>query len=215
MSSKKRLLRKQKLYLIVDITSRKRPSIAKLEPLIKAAADIVQLRGKEISDKLFLCYATKLSELCKMHNVTFIVNDRPDIALAAFADGVHLGQDDMPPSAARKILGREKIIGLSTHSISQIEKSINIKEIDYIGVGPIFKTGTKPKAKPLTLRIIDNISKEKGALLYFAIGGINVDNIHSLLKAGAGRIAVIDCVFNSKDPLNTVRTLRKILYDAD
>ena len=215
MNSKKRLLRKQKLYLIVDITSRSRPSIAKLKPLIKEAADIVQLRGKEISDKLFLDYAIGFNKICKEHKITFIVNDRPDIALYAGADGVHLGQDDIAPSAARKILGKDKIVGLSTHSISQIKKSENIKEIDYIGIGPIFKTGTKPKAKPLGLGIIKKISKTRKNLLYFAIGGIDTYNIHRLLEAGARRIAVISCVFNSKNPLTTAKTLKKILYDTD
>lgn len=121
----------------------------------------------------------------------------------------------MPPSAARKILGRDKIIGLSTHSILQIKKAEKISEIDYIGIGPIFKTGTKPNVKPLGLGIIKKISKTKNAPIYFAIGGIDRENIYNLLKAGAARIAVINCVFNSKNPLTTSKTLKRILYDTD
>lgn len=145
----------------------------------------------------------------------FIVNDRADIALVSEADGLHIGQDDIPPYLARKILGNKKILGLSTHNLTQIKKVRACKEIDYIGVGPIFRTETKTDQRPIGLSLIRKISKDKRLLPFFAIGGITVNNLSHLIKAGANRIAVCGAVFNSKEPVKTVGKFKEILYDPD
>lgn len=225
MTLRKRLLQNRRLYLIVNITPTQRPSSARLEAILRSGVDIVQLRckprtfgkvqGKELSDRVFLEYAFELRRLSRVNNLIFIINDRADIALASEADGLHIGQDDIPPHLARKILGNKKILGLSTHNLTQIKRARACKEIDYIGIGPIFKTETKPKRRPIGLSLIRDISKDKKLLPFFSIGGITVNNLNRLIRAGADRIAVCSAVFNSKNPAKTVGKFREILYDPD
>lgn len=183
--------------------------------MLGCGIDIVQLRCKGVSASIFLKYALRLRRLSRAFNVIFIVNDRADIAIASDADGLHIGQDDIPPSLARKILGKDRIIGLSTHNLAQIGEAKTTKDIDYIGVGPIFKTDAKPDIKPLGLSIIRDISKKRRIPPFFAIGGINISNIDRLVSAGAKRIAVSRGVFNSKNPIKTIECFREILYDSD
>lgn len=215
MGLRRRLLQNQKFYLIVNITPSQKPSSAKLESILRSGIDIVQLRCKDVSDRVFLEYALKLRRLCRINNLVFIINDRVDLVLVSGADGVHLGQGDIPPSAARRILGHKKIIGLSTHNLTQIRKAKISKEIDYIGVGPVFRTEAKAGQRPLGLSLIRKISKDKRSLPFFAIGGITVSKLRPLIQAGADRIAVCGSVFNSKDPVKTAGEFRKILYDPD
>jgi len=153
-----------------------------------------------------------LSSSCKK---VFIVNDRVDIALASDADGLHIGQDDIAPAVARKILGQGKIIGLSTHSRRQIDKALSLKALDYIGIGPIFKTSTKPSAKPIGLTLIRYLSRKRDALAFFAIGGIGPDNIEAVAKAGAKRIAAASAIIDSKRPISVLKKIRKVLDEAD
>lgn len=156
-----------------------------------------------------------MRELSRVNKLLFIVNDRADIALVSEADGLHIGQEDLPPHQARKILGNKKILGLSTHNLAQIKKARTCKEIDYIGVGPIFKTATLPEVKPIGLSLIMGIAKDKRVLPSFAIGGITVNNIDRLRRAGAERVALCNALFNSKRPAAAVGKLKKALYDPD
>ena len=214
MNSKRKLLKTLRFYLIVNISPRHIVSLVKLRHILKQDVDIVQLRGKGISDRSFLSYAQALRKLCKSCGIIFIVNDRADIAIACGADGVHVGQDDISPSLAKRILGKDKIIGLSTHNRKQIDKACSSVAVDYIGIGPIFHTDAKSDTKPVGVRLIKYINHRKGKLPFFAIGGITTKNIGPLAKAGAKAIAVSSAVFSSPNPETTINLLRNKLDDT-
>ncbi len=165
---------------------------------VKAGINMVQFRCKEGPDNEILRKAKDIASICKRYNSLFIINDRIDIALASKADGVHLGQTDFPIETAREILGSEKIIGLSTHSLEQI-KHAQSKDCDYIGVGPIYESNSKPLQEPLGVNFLKNL-KPHINIPWFAIGGINKINLSEVNNAGAQRIAVINAIMNAKDP---------------
>lgn len=155
------------------------------QEIITAGVEIIQFRAKGLTDKEFVNYALKLRHLAQ--NITFIINDRVDIALVVEADSVHLGQDDMPVSLARKLL-KEKIIGLSTHNLEQAIAASK-EEIDYLAIGPIYQTTTKRNVlPPLGSEIIKEIKKII-SLPIIAIGGINEDNIEEVIDADGVAIA--------------------------
>jgi thiamine-phosphate pyrophosphorylase len=153
--------------------------------------DIVQLREYSLTDSALLAMARKVREVTRAYDALFIVNNRPDIARLSDADGVHLGQDDMPASEARKILGEGKLVGLSTHGMDQARKAI-ADGADYIGVGPIYPTQTKKNVVPaVSLDYIKQVTVSGMNLPFFAIGGIKLNNLEEVLKAGARRVAVV------------------------
>ncbi|GFR37542.1 hypothetical protein PRECH8_08380 [Insulibacter thermoxylanivorax] len=179
-----------------------------MEEAIKGGADIVQLRDKKGTKREILEKAYALRELTARYNVTFIVNDHIDIALACEADGVHLGQDDLPLSEARKLMGK-RIIGISTHRIEEA-RAAEAEGADYIGVGPIFPTKTKEHAKPVTTEYIKQVEREI-KIPYVAIGGIKLHNVDDVLAAGARRICAVSEIVGSPDPAETCRAfIRKI-----
>jgi thiamine-phosphate pyrophosphorylase len=190
-------------------------AFSKIRKILAAGVDIAQLRCKGLSDRVFLEYARRLKKVCGLYNILFIVNDRPEIALASDADGLHVGQDDIPPLICRKIIGEKKILGLSTHSIAQAKKAFNDKSIDYIGIGPIFNTETKPDKSPIGLKVIRRISRRKASTPFFAIGGINLSNIDKLMGAGAKNIALSSAVFDARVPAAVVKRLKDKLYDSN
>ncbi len=165
---------------------------------LEAGVDMVQYRCKESNDMQRLAEAKELSSICKSFGALFIINDRIDIALASEADGVHLGQDDLPTKTARKLLGNERLIGRSTHSIKQL-KNAQEEGCDYLGVGPVHSTKTKPELKPLGLNYVSEVSKTTH-LPWFAIGGVNASNLNSVRAAGAKKIAISNAIMNAKDP---------------
>jgi len=166
--------------------------------LIKGGAKIVQLRDKYASPKDFYADANEALKFARENSVKIIINDRVDIALALKADGVHLGQDDLPPEKARKILGEKAIIGFSTHNLDQAEKAVKLP-IDYLAIGPIFDT--KTKENPDKTVGIENIKKVREAIGDFplvAIGGITLENFRDVLSEGADSVAVVsDLLFNA------------------
>lgn len=171
-----------------------------LEEAIQGGIDIIQLRKKNENEKKILELAKEIKKIILNTDVLFIVNDRIDLALACDADGVHLGQDDMPIYEARKITPDGFIIGLSTHNIEQGEKGLK-SHTDYIGVGPVFQTPTKPDYLPAGLEYVEWASKNIKDIPFFAIGGIDETNIDKVVSAGAKRIAVVRAIMNAKDPL--------------
>lgn len=186
-------MRDFRLYVIVDRSaSQGRDPVYVAKEAIAGGADVIQLRDKEGMVKEIVKVASEIRSLTRKKKVLFIINDRPDIAFAVNADGVHLGQDDLPFEAARKILGKDKIIGLSTHSISQ---ALEAQETgaDYIGIGPIFSTPTKPEYKAVGLELITKL-KDRIKIPFVAIGGIEDSNLDRVLAAGARRIAVVRAV---------------------
>ena len=204
--SKRQTLKDCSIYLIT--TNR-----GELEEIVhqtlKAGVKIIQYREKFLPDHEKISQAKCLANLCKKYNSLFIVNDRIDIALAVDADGIHLGQEDIPTKIARELLGTEKIIGRSTHCIEEI-KTAEEEGCDYIGIGPIFPSETKKQLTPIG---IDSLRKGLSQTLLpaFAIGGINSSNINKLNQINNLRIAVSDAIINSNDPFSRTEQLLKYL----
>jgi len=180
-----------------------------LDSLLDNGLDMVQLRIKNIPDNKLLDYAFELKTLIAQNGKTLVINDRADIAKIIDADGIHLGQDDLPIKEAKSIIGRNKIIGISTHNEHQLRTAID-NGCDYIGVGPVFNSKTKIFNK---LAGIDFVQAANAvcSIPWFAIGGIDTQNITQLAKHGVKRIAVSNSLFNSENPLKTIKFLRQAL----
>lgn len=193
------MMKNFELYAITDERFHKgRKMIEVMEEAIQGGVDIVQLRDKDASKKTLLKKAKALRELTREYGVRFIVNDHIDVALAADADGVHLGQDDLPLEEARKIVGSDKIIGISTHSIEQALEAER-GGADYIGVGPVFTTNTKDDVvDPVTIQYV-NEAVEKVTIPFVAIGGIKLDNVDEVLRTGARSICAVSEIVGSTD----------------
>ncbi len=176
---------------------------------IRGGADVIQLREKDMSRRAKLELGMKLRELTKSEGVLFIVNDDIDLAIILDADGVHLGQEDIPIRFARPLM-EKKIIGISTHSLEQVEMAIE-EGADYIGIGPVFETATKSDREPLIG--LDFLSRMKHVcpIPYVAIGGIGKDTIGSLVEAGCHRAAVISDIMLAPDIEKRCDELRRSL----
>lgn len=205
---------KVRLYLLVGtevgISKEALPSL--LAELLEAGIDAVQLREKSLSDRDLLILAEKLSALCKEKNKILIINDRPDIAELSDADGVHLGQEDLPPSYARKILSSNKIIGISTHNQKELDEAIKLNPT-YIAIGPAFSSPTKPNLSPISLDFIKETIDilKKVDIPELLIGGITKDNIQILLEIGARRFAIQSGILKRPDPIRTTQTIRSMI----
>jgi thiamine-phosphate pyrophosphorylase len=187
------------LYVILDPSIRPDRSLTDvLKASAEAGAKIFQYRNKTASMKEAYADASALRKVASEVGVTFIVNDRCDLALAVGADGVHLGQGDLPYSYARTIMGPTKLIGLSTHNMGQVKEAEIVKP-DYIGFGPIFKPGSKKDHDPVVgiegLRAIRLLT----ALPIFAIGGVTLENVGEVMQAGANGVAVISAILDAPD----------------
>lgn len=176
-----------------------------IEQAILGGVTVVQLREKQANGRELYETAVKVRELTERYNIPLIINDRVDIALAAGADGVHLGQSDLPCHIARKILGNDKIIGLSARNI---ERAIEAERsgADYLGVGAMFPTSTKTDAKVVTPSVIKEI-KNKIKIPVVAIGGINLDNIDKLKGCGIDGAAVVSAIMGSEFPRKSAKEL--------
>jgi len=159
---------------------------------------IIQHRFKTGTDKDNLQEAIKIKHLCKRYNSLFIINDRLDIAIASNADGIHLGQDDLDLKTARKLLGFSKIIGISANNEADISNALK-EGCDYIGIGPVFETATKKNKKTLGIEKIKTLTKDLN-IPWFAIGGINSNNISYLKSNGFKKVALVSQLMNSEDP---------------
>ena len=189
-------IRKNKLYdsNLYLITSDDKKIFKKVTDAINSGVNIVQFRCKELNDKDKLKQAQQIALICKKNGALFIVNDRVDIAISTNADGVHIGQEDLPVKVVRDILGPEKLIGKSIHSIEQLREA-QLEGCDYIGFGPIHETKTKPNLIPKGIRLAEQVSQE-ASIPSFAIGGININNIDELLSIGVERIAISGSIMN-------------------
>jgi thiamine-phosphate pyrophosphorylase len=204
-----------RLYVLITQSACKIPWDQTAELAIQGGADCIQLREKDLPDSDLLSRARHLAELCHRRGVLFIVNDRPDIAVLSDADGVHLGQDDLPPDQARKILGDQKIIGVSTHNIDQARQAA-AAGADYIGVGPIFKSETKPRAFLAGLEYAAAVAADQEiAISKVAIAGIGPDNIDKVLATGIKAIAVTSAVTQAADVEAAARKLKEKMLQID
>ena len=192
------------LYFITDSKLTKKTIIDDVKSAINGGVKVIQYREKYASTKQMMEEAKEIKKLCQKNKVIFLVNDRIDIALAVDADGVHIGQDDMPYETARRLLGKNKIIGLSAHDV---EESVKAEKsgADYIGLGPIFSTNTKADAgRACGTEMISKV-KEHVKIPIIAIGGINESTINEVLKAGAKNIAIISAVLSKDDVEQSIR----------
>lgn len=203
-------LSKARLYLVCDT----RPGGRTLPDVLKAAlaggVDVVQLRDKHLSDDALTEKAREAGTLCAAHGALLIVNDRPVVALAARADGVHVGQEDMPLSEVRELVGGELLVGLSTHAPIEIDAA---GEADYIGVGPVHATPTKPGRPAVGLELV-RYAAANAHCPFFAIGGLSAANVGAVLDAGATRVAVVRAIAGAADPEMAARALRETLDGA-
>lgn len=192
-----------KIYPITDPKISGLSHFAQVERLIAGGATLIQLREKSLPPKEFYDEAVECIEFARRQNVKILINDRVDIALAAKADGVHLGQTDLPPDEARKILGDAAIIGFSTHNLAQFAAALRFP-VDYLAVGPIFRTSTKEKPDAVVgLEKLREICQIKNGLPVVAIGGIALDNFAAVLASGADCVAVISAILAKPDEITT------------
>lgn len=201
------------LYIITDQRiSHGKSHLEVAEAALAGGATVIQFRDKEMKDSEAIVFCREIYKLTKKKGVSFIVNDRVEVAKAVDTDGVHLGQEDMSFSLARKILGKEKIIGISVETVKQAIKAVE-GGADYLGIGPIYPTATKPDAgKALGIARLKEI-RESVNIPIVAIGGINEDNLEEVLRAGADGVAVISAVVGALDVTQACRKLKnKIDY---
>jgi thiamine-phosphate pyrophosphorylase len=184
--------------------------IALTQRCVAGGADCIQLRAKNIDDAKLFAVAVEFVKVCKSAGVLSIINDRADIAIAAGADGVHLGQDDLPVEQVRKLQASPLIIGKSTHSLEQLNSACS-EYPTYVSLGPVFSTVTKPAVEAVGLDYVREGTKQLAdtGIANVAIGGITVDNVEDVLEAGAGSIAVCSAVTQAKDPIAACQTLKK------
>jgi len=188
---------KRGLYAILDSALFEDDLINAAGIFVKLKVPVLQLRVKDREDREFACLALEIRKITKGSGTLFIVNDRLDIALVSGADGLHLGQGDLPYHLARGILGKERLIGLSTHSIKEAVEA-EVLGADYIGLGPIFKTSTKPHLEPKGVALIKEVRK-RVKIPIVAIGGINEENVGEVLASGADGVALASCLSKAKD----------------
>ena len=209
MNWKKKLLKKSRLYVIIDKEVCARKSLLDLVRQIKSGTKIIQCRDKSSRKEEVLKTTCLLRKSLKNCHTLFIVNDYLDVARISDCDGIHLGQGDTSLKVARKILGRDKIIGISCHNLKEAQAAQE-NGADYISIGPIFSTSLKPDYKPGGLNLIKKVAK-KINIPVFAIGGIDESNIKQVLSCGAKRVAVCRAVCSAKNPDKAVRIFNKYL----
>ncbi|MCX5693909.1 MAG: thiamine phosphate synthase [Candidatus Omnitrophica bacterium] len=213
-SPRERLATSNGVYLILDKPKFYRFSLKKIRSLVAGKkVGLIQLRDKYGSKSDVLKFAIRLAKEVASTKTLFIINDYVDIAFAAKADGVHLGQGDLSLIKARKILGKNKIIGISCHNLSQALKAQE-EGADYIGIGPIYATATKPGYKAIGLKAAAEL-KTKIKIPYFAIGNIHEGNIEKVSAAGIRRVAVCRAILEAKNPNLSVKGLYKKLKKYD
>jgi len=205
--NRRQRLRRARLYLVLE----GRPGGRGPEPLLRAAleggVDMVQLRDKQADDESLLRAAAVFRRLCDERGALFWVNDRPDIALAAGADGVHVGQDDAPVERVREEVGPDVLVGLSTHTPEQLDEGL-ASGADELSVGPVFETPTKAGRPATGLELVRYAAATAPDAPWFAIGGIDPETVRDVAAAGATRAVVVRAIRDARDPAEAARELR-------
>lgn len=199
-------LKEAQLYLV---TSASDNLLQVVESALQGGVKLVQYRDKNADDAVRLANAQRLCRLCHDYGALFLVNDRVDLALAVNADGVHLGQQDLPIAVARQLLGSQRLIGRSTTNPDEMARAIAEKP-DYIGVGPVYATPTKAGKAPAGLDYV-RYATAHSPLPWFAIGGIDAQNASEVLQAGATNVAVVRAVMDAQNPQATTQALLSLL----
>jgi thiamine-phosphate pyrophosphorylase len=196
------ILELPKIYPITDIGFSGLSHAEQVERLAAGGATFIQMREKNLPPAQFFGEAMKVVELARQLSVRIIINDRADVALATKADGVHLGQDDLPAEAARRILGNDAIIGYSTHNLDQAQRALSLP-IDYLAIGPIFATTSKSDTEPVVgLDGLRSVARTANTVPIVAIGGITFENVRAVIEAGATSVAVISALLTEKDSIS-------------
>jgi thiamine-phosphate pyrophosphorylase len=198
-------LRDARLYFVADRSGMQHA----LDAALAGGADLFQLRDKDASNDELLAAAETAREKCRAAGALFLINDRPDLAVACDADGVHVGQDDTPVGRAREIVGPDAIVGLSTHSVKQAQAGCR-SGADYIAVGPVHATPTKEGRPAIGVEPIKYAAAHV-SVPWFAIGGIDTKTVGDVVRAGARRIVVVRALTDAEDPEAVARTLRTSL----
>jgi thiamine-phosphate pyrophosphorylase len=202
-----------KLYPVTDARLSGLSHAEQVARLIDGGATFIQLREKGMSPRDFYREAEEALKLARARGARLIINDRVDIALALRADGVHLGQDDLPPEAARRVLGSRAIIGFSTHNLEQAREAARLP-VDYIAIGPIFPTSSKDNPAPVVgLEGLSRVRQVTGTIPLVAIGGIGSENARAALAAGSDAIAVISLLLSR--PSEITRRTRELLNSLE
>jgi thiamine-phosphate pyrophosphorylase len=204
-------LNDKRLYVLVDGATSETEFVNLVSGLIEANVDVLQLRDKTMDDRTLLTRAKKLRSLTANSKTLFIMNDRPDIAIASDADGVHVGQDELPVHEVRRLVGAKMLVGVSTHSINQARRAM-MEGANYIGAGPVFNSETKifDAGKLLGVEQLKEIVAEI-KIPTFAIGGINKENIQELIETGVKRVAIGAAITKAKEPMKSARELRQMM----
>jgi thiamine-phosphate pyrophosphorylase len=214
---RRRRLAAARLYVVTDARQGRGDLAAFLEEILDAGVDVIQLREKDAEAGDLLRWAEVFREAAERHQALFFVNDRADVALACGADGVHVGQDDLPPAFVRGLVGPDVLIGLSTHDPGQFAGAA--PEADHLCAGPVHATPTKPGRPATGLDLIRFAAGREVEGMerrpWFAIGGIDRDTLGDVVEAGARRIVVVRAVTGSDDPTGAVEALRRGLAAAD
>lgn len=196
------------LYLVTDKSDDVEKFLKTIEEGIKGGVTVVQIREKTADTLDFFNLALKVKEITRKYNVPLIINDRVDVALAIDAEGVHVGQSDMPCDVTRKLVGPDKIVGVSATTIDEAKKAEK-DGADYIGTGAVFPTATKDDAPKITKKdlkeIVDSIN-----IPVVAIGGITLDNAHELIDTGIAGLSVVSAIMSSDDPKKSSEKLLSI-----
>ncbi|HEX8499038.1 MAG TPA: thiamine phosphate synthase [Pyrinomonadaceae bacterium] len=200
-----------KLYPITDRRLSGLSHAEQVARLCEGGARLIQLREKHLSPREFYREASEALRVARSFGAKLIINDRADVALALGADGVHVGQDDMPPGAVRKLLGENGLVGFSTHGAGQAVAAAALP-VDYVAIGPVFATSSKENPDPVVgLEGVGRVREAVGSLQLVAIGGITVETARSVLEAGADSVAVIGALLNTPDPAEITRRTRDFL----
>jgi thiamine-phosphate pyrophosphorylase len=198
-------LRRARLYLVVEAAAE-----PVLGPALRGGVDMVQLRDKDAGDEELLRAAARFRTICEEHGALFWLNDRPDLALEAGADGVHVGQDDKPVDEVRSLVGPDVLIGLSTHSPAQFDAALR-SGADQLSVGPVWETPTKAGRPAAGLEYVRYAAEHGGDVPWFAIGGIDLDNVGEVVAAGARRVVVVRAIRDADRPEQAARVLHEAL----
>lgn len=207
LSDRRARLHDARLYLVCDLRPGGRPLEDVLKPALDGGVDVVQLRDKRATADELIAAAVVARRLCDGAGALLIINDRPELVQAAGADGCHVGQDDMEPAAARERAGADRIVGRSTHFPGEV---VAATDADYIGVGPVYATPTKPGRHPVGVELV-RFAAFHAPVPFFAIGGIDAGNVDEVVRAGADRIAVVRAIAAAPDPRAAAEQLRGAL----
>ena len=200
-----------RLYLVAPARINAGELVDLVPELVEAGVDILQLREKEAEAGDLLRWGAPLLAACREAGIPFVVNDRPDVALALGADGVHLGQNDLGAGIARQIMGVGAIVGRSTHAPAEVDAELASPDrLDYIAVGPVNATPTKP-GRPGTGLDLVRYAVERADLPWFVTGGMNADTLPEALDAGARRFVVVRAMTESTDPVGAAARLRRLI----